>query len=118
MRAELEPFFQRAYQAFNARDIDTAVSLMRPDVEWANGMEGGHVYGREGVRDYWTRQWKIIDPHVSPQRIDVAQDGRVSVEVRLVVRDLSGGVLSEKNVRHVYRMKDGLIARMDIQERP
>jgi len=117
MRAELETFFQRAYQAFNARNIDTAVSLMCPDVEWANGMEGGHVHGREEVRDYWTRQWKIIDPHVSPQRIDVAQDGRVSVEVRLVVRDLSGGVLSEKNVRHVYRMKDGLIARMDIQER-
>jgi len=118
MRAELEAFLQRAYQAFNARDIDTAVALMCPDVEWANGMEGGHVHGREEVRDYWTRQWKIIDPHVSLQRIDVVQEGRVSVEVRLVVRDLSGGVLSEKNVRHVYRMKDGLIARMDIQECP
>src|SRR5262245_56602249 len=112
MREELEALLQRAYRAFNARDIDTAVAVMCPDVEWANGMEGGHVHGREGVREYWTSQWKIIDPHVTPQGIDVAPDGRVSVKVRQIVRDLSGGILTEKNVRHVYRMKGDLIARM------
>ena len=28
---------------------------MRPDVKWANGLEGGFVYGRNAVREYWTR---------------------------------------------------------------
>jgi ketosteroid isomerase-like protein len=31
----------RAYEAFNARDIDGVLATMRADVEWPNGMEGG-----------------------------------------------------------------------------
>jgi hypothetical protein len=58
--------FASAYAAFNRRDIEGALSAMRPDVEWANGLEGGFVRGHEGVRTYWTRQWQIIDPHVEP----------------------------------------------------
>lgn len=44
------------YRAFNARAIDEALSGMRLDVIWANGMEGGYVYGHAGVREYWTRR--------------------------------------------------------------
>ena len=28
---------------------------MHKDVIWANGMEGGHVHGRDQVRSYWTQ---------------------------------------------------------------
>ena len=59
--------FTPLYQAFNSRDIDGALSVMRADVIWANGMEGGFVYGHEGVREYWTRQWQQIDPRVEPR---------------------------------------------------
>jgi hypothetical protein len=45
----------RAYEAFNARDIDGVLATMRADVEWPNGMEGGTVC-HAGVRQYWTRQ--------------------------------------------------------------
>jgi len=37
------------YAAFNARDIDRCLAGMHPDVNWANGMEGGNVHGHEGV---------------------------------------------------------------------
>ncbi|KAM3114137.1 nuclear transport factor 2 family protein [Phormidesmis sp. 146-33] len=47
---------RKAYQAFNTRDIDTVLSLLHPDVAWANGMEGGYVHGHAEVRDYWNRQ--------------------------------------------------------------
>ncbi len=57
----------RAYDAFNARDVDAAVAAMHPDVDWPNGMEGGRVHGHRGVRDYWTRQWRSIDPRVEPR---------------------------------------------------
>src|SRR5262245_30922637 len=60
-----------AYTAFNARDIDRALEVMHPAVEWDNGMEGGYVHGHQSVRDYWTRQWTQIDPHVEPQRVTV-----------------------------------------------
>jgi hypothetical protein len=61
MAAEHE-FLRELYAAFNARDIERALSAMHHDVEWANGMEGGSVHGRKAVRDYWTRQWQSIDP--------------------------------------------------------
>jgi hypothetical protein len=58
-----------AYAAFNARDIDRALATMHADVEWPNGMEGGYVHGHDAVRDYWTRQWKLIDPDVEPRAL-------------------------------------------------
>jgi ketosteroid isomerase-like protein len=48
---------ERIYARFNARDIDGVLALLADDVVWANGMDGGHVHGREAVREYWTRQW-------------------------------------------------------------
>lgn len=107
---------KRAYAAFNARDLEAASATMRPDVVWPNGMEGGVVLGHEGVRAYWTRQWGMIDPHVDP--VDFKQDefGRIAVSVHQVVRDLSGNVLLDRMVEHVYTLKDGLIQNMDIRE--
>jgi hypothetical protein len=107
---------QRAYAAFNARDLDGALATMRPDVEWPNGMEGGTVHGHEGVRAYWTRQWKMIDPHVDPVSFDTDASGRIVAGVHQVVRDLSGKVLVDRMVQHVYTLKQGLIQGMEIQE--
>ena len=36
-----------AYAAFNARDIDAALALMTPDVEWPRAFKGGFVHGPE-----------------------------------------------------------------------
>ena len=46
---------ERIYDRFNARDIDGVLTALTDDVAWANGMDGGHVHGREAVREYWTR---------------------------------------------------------------
>ncbi len=108
---------QKAYAAFNARDIDAALALMHPEVDWPNGMEGGRVYGREGVRAYWTRQWGMIDPHVEPVGFQTGQDGTTIVSVHQVVRDLGGRILVDQMVQHVYRIEGGLIRSMEI-ERP
>jgi hypothetical protein len=35
------------YDRFNARDMETVLTAMHEDVIWANGMEGGHVHGRD-----------------------------------------------------------------------
>ena len=104
----------RAYEAFNARDIDRALATMQPHVEWSNGVDGGFVHGRDAVREYWTRQWRLIDPHVEPRRISTA-GGQVVVDVHQIVRDLSGTVLTDHHVRHAYVIEDGLIGRMEIR---
>lgn len=104
-----------AYRDFNERRIDEVLARMHPDVAWANGMEGGHVRGREAVRAYWTRQWTLIDPHVEPLAISQDESGRFIVEVHQVARDLQGKILVDKIVHHAYRIQNGLIARMDIE---
>jgi hypothetical protein len=52
----MQPAEEAAYRAFNARDIDAAVELMHPEVDWPNAWEGGRGIGRAAVRQYWTRQ--------------------------------------------------------------
>ncbi len=104
-----------AYRDFNARRIDAVLARMHPDVMWANGMEGGHVYGVEAVRAYWTRQWQILNPRVEPIRIEPDHSGRLIVQVHQTVLDLDGKLILDTVVHHAYRIRDGRIERMDIE---
>jgi hypothetical protein len=104
------------YDAFNRRDIAPILNVMHPEVEWPNGMEGGWVSGREGVRAYWTRQWSIVNPRVYPVRFGADENGRIVTNVHQIVCDLAGKVLLDRIVQHVYFISDGLIRRMDIRE--
>jgi ketosteroid isomerase-like protein len=106
---------EHLYDRFNARDMEAALATMHLNVTWANGMEGGHVHGHDGVRNYWTRQWAIIDPQVEPADFSAGADGATNVEVHQTVRDLKGSVMSDKMVGHIFRIEDGLIRRFDIR---
>ena len=108
-------FVADIYEAFNAREIDRLLRLMLPDVAWPNGMEGGYEMGREAVRAYWTRQWAMIDPQVTPERVDAPDDGTLAVAVRQVIRDLSGKVLKDDPITHIYALRAGGIATMEIR---
>ena len=110
-----EELLRTVYAAFNRRDMDAVLALMRPDVDWPNGMEGGRVHGRDEVRAYWTRQWSMIDPSVEPVRIHDDEADNTIVDVHQVIRDLSGKMLKDQIVQHVYSFRDGLIKRMDIR---
>jgi hypothetical protein len=114
---------ERMYDRFNARDIDGVLAALTDDVVWANGMDGGHVHGREAVRACWTRQWAMVSPHVEPVDFQRTAGGAIVVEVRQSVRDLEGNPLQgqahglkDKTVGHVFRLREGKVARFDIQE--
>jgi hypothetical protein len=107
-----------AYAAFNARDIDAALALMAPDVAWPKAFKGGVVRGPEEVRAYWTEQWSEINPRVEPVSFHPEDDGRISVEVHQVVRDLSGGILADEHVGHYFTLEHGLIQTMEIGPLP
>ena len=120
MNGDIE-LLRRIYDQFNARDIDGVLAVLADDVVWANGMDGGHVHGREAVRAYWTRQWSMVSPHVEPVSFRRAADGAVVAEVRQTVRDLEGKPLQgqthglkDKTVEHVFRLRDGKVMRFDI----
>jgi hypothetical protein len=105
----------KAYAAFNRRDIDAVLALMQPDVDWPNGLEGGRVHGHDEVRAYWTRQWAALNPRVEPVRMEDDEAGKTVVDVHQVVRDLSGNILVDQIVQHVYSIPNGLIERMEIR---
>lgn len=108
---------RRAYRAFNAREVDIATELMHPEVDWPNAWEGGRVVGRAAVRNYWDRQFEVISSELEPQELTDEPDGRITVEVRQVVHEVSTGrLISDSHVLHSYRFEDGLIARMDVVE--
>lgn len=114
---------ERIYDRFNARDIDGVLSALTDDVAWANGMDGGHVHGREAVRAYWTRQWAMISPHVEPIGFQRTADGVIVAQVRQTICDLQGKPLQgqthglrDKTVGHVFSLREGKVARFDIEQ--
>jgi ketosteroid isomerase-like protein len=114
---DAEETLRSAYRAFNARDIDAAVELMHPEVNWPNAWEGGRIVGRAAVRDYWNRQFAAISSNVVPQRFTEQPDGSITVDVHQVVRDAgTGELISDSRVRHRYRLENGLVVRMDVLE--
>lgn len=107
---------RRIYGAFNARDIESVLAELTDDVLWANGMEGGHVSGRDAVRGYWTRQFEQISSTVEPEAIASDEDGRVAVRVHQVVHTADGSkLISDTTIRHRFTFSGGLISRFDIE---
>ena len=103
------------FDAFNKRDIAQVLTTMHPDVHWPNGWEGGYVNGHDEVKNYWTRQWKELNPLVEPTAFNERQDGRLEVKVHQIVKDLQGNLLFDGTVKHIYTLQDGLLRRMDIE---
>ena len=113
--AEIE-ILQRMYAAFNRRDIETVLASMHANVDWPNGMEGGRVLGKSAVRDYWKRQFEVLDPNVEPKKSTREADGRIAIDVHQVVHDKSGKLLVDQMIQHVYEFRDGLIQSMEIRD--
>jgi nuclear transport factor 2 (NTF2) superfamily protein len=116
---------ERMYDRFNARDIYGVLAALTDDVVWANGMDGGYVHGREAISAYWTRQWSMVSSYVEPVGFHRTADGAIVAEVRQTIRDLEGKPLQrqthglkDKIVGHLFRLRDGKVARFDIQDAP
>lgn len=105
---------QRVYAAFS-REFETVLAAMHADVDWPNGMEGGRVLGTAAVRDYWKRQFEVVDSHVEPKNFTTEADGRIAVDVHQVVHNKAGKLLADQMVQHVYEIRDGLIRSMEIR---
>lgn len=109
-----QQFLQNLYDAFNKREIETIIWLMRPDVKWANGVEGGFVYGRDRVREYQTNQFKDIQPKLETLKFETDDNNRNIVTVHQIIRDLQGNLLADATVEQIFTIEDGLISLYEI----
>ena len=115
MRDDRE-FLQNLYDAFNNREIETIISFMRPDVKWANGLEGGFVYGNDAVREYWLNQFKNIQVELETLKFETDENNRNVVTVHQVIKDLQGNLLADATVQQIFTIEDGLISLYEIGE--
>ena len=109
-------FLQNLYDAFNNREIETMISFMRPDVKWANGVEGGFVYGGDAVREYWINQFKAIQPELETLKFETDENNRNVVTVHQVIKDLQGNLLADATIQQIFTIEDGLISLYEIGE--
>ncbi|MGB6167119.1 MAG: nuclear transport factor 2 family protein [Geitlerinemataceae cyanobacterium] len=109
-----QQFLQSLYDAFNNREIETIISFMRPDVKWANGLEGGFVYGRDAVREYWTNQFKVIQPELETLKFETDENNRNVVTVQQVIKDVQGNLLADATVQQIFTIENGLISLYEI----
>ncbi len=115
MPTHFKNLIQKAYLAFNSRDINTALSTFHENVEWPKAFEGGYVSGHDEIRAYWTRQWTEINPIVEPVAFDQRPDGTFEATVHQIVKDLQGNLIFDGEVKHIYTLEDGLLRKMDIE---
>ena len=109
-----QQFLQSLYTAFNKGEIETIISVMHPDVKWANGVEGGFVYGRDAVREYWIDQYKVIQVQLEALKFETDENNRNVVTVRQIIRDLQGDLLVDTTVEQIFTIKDSLISLYEI----
>ncbi len=107
-------FLQSLYDAFNNRELEKIVSAMHPDVKWANGVEGGFVYGRDAVREYWTNQYQVIQVQLETLKFETDEHNRNVVTVHQIVRDLQGNLLADMTVQQIFTIENGAIVLYEI----
>jgi hypothetical protein len=76
-------------------------------------------HGCEALREYWTRQWTIVSPHVEPMSFHRTADGAIIAEVRQSVRDLEGKPFQGQThgLKDTHcRLREGKVGRFDIQD--
>ncbi len=113
---DIKSFFKNIYRDFNERNIESVIDNMSADVQWANGMEGGYVNGRDAVREYWIRQFALINSKVTPLQIE--DDGNaIKVKVHQVVHDLNGNLLADEMMEHYFHLRNDNITRFDIGDK-
>ena len=103
-----------AYAAFNARDISAALTFMTTNVTWPKAFKGGFVNGVDEIRLYWTEQWGEIDPQVEPIAFHSQNSSQVLVKVHQIVRNLSGSIIADEHIGHLFTLNNNLIQAMEI----
>lgn len=116
MTIQYQDLIKKAYNAFNERNIDEALSTMQPAVQWSKAWEGGYISGHDEIKKYWTRQWNEINPNVEPIGFNERQNGSLAVEVHQIVKELNGALIFVGTVKHIYTFEHGLIKTMDIEK--
>ena len=112
---DAQALLTRFYDTYNRRDFVAFSAFLTPDVDWPDMVEGGRLIGPEALGAYWARNDKMITIDIAVVSIAALPDGRVAAAVNQVVRNLAGQVWSDTCERHIFTLRDGKVARLDVE---
>jgi len=112
---DAQALLTRFYETYNRRDFVAFSAFLAPEVDWPDMVEGGRLIGPEALGAYWARNDKMITIDIAVVSIAALPDGRVVAAVNQVVRNLAGQVWSDTCERHIFTLRDGKVARLDIE---
>lgn len=114
---DAEALLTKVYDAYNRRDFADLSVLLTADTNWPDMVEGGRLIGPAALSAYWARNDKLITVDIAVVSYAALPDGRVAADVNQIVRNLAGQVWSDTCERHIFTLRDGLVARLDIEIR-
>lgn len=115
MNSRVLQLIKDAFGAFNAQDMDTVLLSMSPDIRWPQAFGSGYVHGHDAIKRYWLEQWTRITTHIVPVGFNQRGDGALEIIVRQTVKDMQGKLLFDGKVKHLYRIRDGLLDQIYIE---
>jgi len=103
---------ERAYELFNAGEVEALLAMMTDDVEWPDVANGLVLRDKRAIRSYWEGQFAVANPQVRPTDFLPVEDDLVAViDQRLL--DLGGQPIAPPAVVfHRYSFEDQLVRRM------
>jgi uncharacterized protein len=105
-----------AYAAFNRGDIDAAVRLLDPQVEWIEPSEfpgGGAYHGVEGAKRYLAQSRNNAAEVISEPEQFIPVGNRVVVFVHARVLPKGAAAWQDVKLADVYTFRDGKIKQMN-----
>ena len=105
---------ERAYDAWNRRDIEAGLTMMSEDVVWQPPPDSpfaGPYVGHDQVRRFFESMLELFDAiHRTPGRMEML-GSHVVVDVHSTVRGAGSGVEVEVAVTDVFTIENGLCTR-------
>jgi ketosteroid isomerase-like protein len=109
-------------EAFNRRDFDSALALLREDVTWERFLsrteaETPVVRGKEELRAVWESQVEAVDIRIEPDEFIPVGDNKVVVPSRMVAHGRTSEMSLTAPVVWVWSIdRDGLVASVEAFE--
>ncbi|SRR6266545_3512098 len=122
MSAENVEKVRQGIEAFNRRDFDTALAMMRDDVTWERFLSQAEtttplVQGKDELRAIWESQVEAVDLRAEPDEFIAVGDDKVVVLMRMVAHGRGSEVPLTASVTWVWTFgDDGLGASVETFE--
>jgi len=117
--SEASEMLSRGYEAFASGDTGAALALLHDDVTVEVHTErpdiGGEVYhGHDGFLANFAELTDVFDDlEIEAQEVEERGD-RIMVTCRVTGRGKASGVDIEARIFHIWTLRDGLAARLEI----